>query len=101
VTAGDQGQVIPKVRIQWALERASLPREALTQGHHPDTGRVCMVLDATIRQYSLFLVALTEEYGRRAVDIHFDLDGLCDTVQMESRSDGDVRFWLPGLKVAR
>lgn len=92
---------MPMFCVQQALDYADLRRADLFWGPHPDTGQRCAVLDATIRQYSLFLVVLSAQFRRHTENVgaHRELDALCDTVQMENREDGDVRFWMPGLTV--
>lgn len=83
-----------RVEVRMALGFAGLDGTALKSGPHPDSGEECLRLVADVRQYSAFLVALAVQ--RRAAD---ELSFLADQVQIEHDSNGDTRFWLPGLTI--
>lgn len=77
-----------------ALEFAGLRWGKLHLGTHPDDGGPCMWLEADIRQYSALLVGLAVQQ-RTAAALSF----LADRVQLQHDSNGDTRFWLPGLEI--
>lgn len=77
-----------------ALALAELTWSNLNTGHHPDDGLDCLYLEADIREYSAFLVALAVQY--RHVD---NLLVLADQVRLQHTETGDTRFWLPGVRV--
>mgnify|MGYP001610562467 FL=1 len=74
---------------------ANLESESMKRGSHPDSGADCLYLEADIREYSAFLVALAVQY--RHAD---DLLVLADRAQLQHTEAGDTRFWLPQVKVA-
>jgi hypothetical protein len=76
-----------------ALEFAGLSWDDVHSGQHPDDGSPCTWLAADIRQYSALLVGLAVQQ-RTAAALCF----LIDRVQLEYDSNGDTRFWVPGLK---
>lgn len=77
-----------------ALTFANLGWSKMKRGSHPDNGTDCLYLEADVREYSAFLVALTIQY--RHAD---DLVILADGVQLQHTESGDTRFWLPGVQV--
>lgn len=80
--------------VKRALTFANLTLSNLKKDAHPDDGTECLYLEADIRQYSAFLVALAVQY-RRA-------DGLlplADRVRLQHTQSGDTRFWMPGVHV--
>lgn len=80
--------------VEDALGFAGLPLEALSTGAHPDTGDAAWVLDATIQQYSAFLVALAVQYRTAG-----DMANIVDSVQIENKTNGDTLFWITDLSV--
>jgi len=77
-----------------ALTFANLTWQAVQRGPHPDNGTGCIYLEADVREYSAFLVALAVQYR------HADhLLVLADRVQLQHTEAGDTRFWVPGLSV--
>lgn len=81
--------------VDRALMFANLESDSLKRGPDPDSGADCLYLEADIREYSAFLVALSVQY--RHAD---DLLVLADRVQLQHTEAGDTRFWLPRVKVA-
>jgi len=77
-----------------ALSFAGLTWSKLHTGSHPDSGAGCLWLEADIREYSAFLTALAVQF-RSADELAF----LTDRVQIEHDSNGDTRFWMPGLEI--
>lgn len=78
-----------------ALKFANLDWPSLKRGPHPDSGEDCLYLEADIREYSAFLVALTVQYRNEAEAIV----GFADRVQLQHTESGDTRFWIPGIGV--
>jgi len=77
-----------------ALTYANLTWQGIKRGPHPDNGTDCVYLEADVREYSAFLVALAVQY--RHAD---DLLVLADRVQLQHTETGDTRFWIPGMSV--
>lgn len=77
-----------------ALTYANLTWQGIKRGPHPDNGADCVYLEADVREYSAFLVALAVQY--RHAD---ELLVLADRVQLQHAETGDTRFWVPGLSV--
>lgn len=90
----ERAKVFPRTAIMRALEYAGLRQSDMKAGPHPDTGQDCLYLEATIQQYSAFLAALAVQY--RTAE---DMTGITDTVQIQTDSSGDSRFWIPGVRV--
>lgn len=81
-------------RVTWALGYAGIAHEALSLRPHPDTGKTCWALDATIQQYSAFLISLAKQSEAASM-----LDPIVDSVQIENRPDGDTWFWIKSLDI--
>lgn len=90
---GVQKTILEK-EISRALTFAGLDRTSLSLGAHPDTGEQSWVLDATIQQYSAFLVALAVHFRSAS-----SLESIVDSVQIENRPDGDTLFWINDLAI--
>lgn len=80
--------------IDRALTFANLEPQCMGLGSHPDTGKDCLRLEADVREYSAFLVAMAVQY--RHAD---DLLVLADRVQLQHTETGDTRFWFPGVRI--
>src|ERR1044072_8416910 len=77
-----------------ALTYANLTWQGIKRGPHPDNGTDCVYLEADVREYSAFLVALAVQY--RHAD---DLLVLADRGHPQHTERGDPRFWIPGMSV--
>ena len=77
-----------------ALEFAGLSWDDVRSGQHPDDGTLCAWLAADIQQYTAFVIGLAVQQ-RTAAALSF----LADRVQLEHDSNGDTRFWMPGMKI--
>lgn len=83
-----------RVVVARALDYAGLEQGAVKSGPHPDDGRDCLYLEATIQQYSSFLVGLTVQH-----EAVYKAARLSDRVQLQIDLTGDTRFWLPGVRI--
>lgn len=93
---------LPRNLVDHALRGSGLEPNAIGTGGHPDDGFDCLYLKATIQQYSLFLVTLTDRMGHGATGQWWRgsaLTSLANGVQPQTNSQGDVTFWLPGVRI--
>jgi hypothetical protein len=86
---------IQRDAIDRSLNFANLKRSDLKRGSHPDDGGDCLYLEADIREYSAFLVALTIQHRNNAAQV----TQVADQVRLQHTDSGDTRFWLPGITV--